>query len=61
MSAPSRAFVLAPNGSWGSANAGTDPLPALLAECRANDPARRPYAVDGDVVWTAPKAGGPPQ
>lgn len=53
-----RAFVLAPNGSWGSANAGTDPLPALLAECRAKDPACRPYAVDGDVVWPKPKVGG---
>ncbi|WP_177302961.1 hypothetical protein [Methylobacterium sp. 174MFSha1.1] len=52
--------MLAPDGSWGSANSGTDPLPALLAGCRAKDPACRPYAVDGDVVWTA-NAGGPPQ
>ncbi|KMO43128.1 hypothetical protein VQ02_00910 [Methylobacterium variabile] len=56
-----RAFVVASNGAWSSTNAGTDPLSALLAGCRAKQLACRPYAVDGQVVWTEPKPGAPSQ
>ncbi len=52
-----RAFVLAPNGAWAYSNAGADPLPTILAECRTKTPDCRPYAVDGAVVWTGPKPG----
>ena len=45
-----RAFVLAPNGAWAYSNAGADPLPTILAECRTKTPDCRPYAVDGAVV-----------
>jgi len=56
-----RAFVVAPNGAWGSSNSGPDPLAGLLAGCSARRLACRPYAVDGDVVWTGPKPGAPSQ
>ncbi|MCF4126206.1 alpha/beta hydrolase family protein [Methylobacterium sp. SyP6R] len=56
-----RAFVIAPGGAWGAAASGTDPLSTLLDGCRAKQLACRPYAVDGQVVWTEPKAGASSQ
>lgn len=49
-----RAFAASPNGSWGWANEGNNPLSRALANCEKHN--RRPgtcrlYAVNDDVVW----------
>jgi dienelactone hydrolase len=47
-----RAFAIAPNGSWGWAAGGDDPLRRALNNCnRTGKGECRPYAVDDDVVW----------
>jgi dienelactone hydrolase len=49
-----RAFALAPNGSWGWAEGGDDPLKRALGNCNARGQGQcRLYAVDADVVWKA--------
>lgn len=49
-----RAFAIAPNGAWGWANAGDDPLQRALDNCNRNGKgACRLYAVDNAVVWAA--------
>jgi len=48
-----RAFAIAPNGAWGWANGGDDPLQRALDNCNRNGKsACRLYAVDNAVVWT---------
>ncbi len=50
-----RAFALAPNGAWGWAEGGDDPLARALANCNRNGKgACRLYSVDEDVVWKEP-------
>jgi len=47
-----RAFAIAPNGGWGWANGGDDPLARALENCNKHGARQcRLYAVDGDVVW----------
>lgn len=47
-----RAFAIAPNGAWGWASGGDDPLKRALANCNKNGKgACRLYAVDDAVVW----------
>lgn len=47
-----RAFAIAPNGAWGWANGGDDPLRRALNNCNRNGKGEcRPYAVDDYVVW----------
>lgn len=47
-----RAFAIAPNGAWGWAENGDDPLRRALANCNARGQGQcRLYAVDADVVW----------
>ncbi|HEY3599025.1 MAG TPA: CocE/NonD family hydrolase [Paraburkholderia sp.] len=45
-----RAFVIAPDGAWGSAS-GLDPVNGALVQCANGHSGCRIYAVDGDVVW----------
>lgn len=48
-----RAFALAPNGAWGWANGGEDPVRHALDNCnRHGKGACRLYAVDDQTVWT---------
>ena len=54
-----RAFVLAPNGSASEASAGYDPLGLALRRCARGAAQCRPYAVNGDVVWTGPRPEHP--
>jgi dienelactone hydrolase len=47
-----RAFALAPNGAWGWADGGDDPLAYAIQKCNARGAGQcMLYAVDGDVVW----------
>jgi dienelactone hydrolase len=47
-----RAFAIAPNGAWGWADGGDDPLRRALSNCnRRGEGACRLYAVDDHVVW----------
>jgi dienelactone hydrolase len=47
-----RAFALAPNGAWGWAEGGDDPLQRALANCNRNGRGEcRLYSVDDHVVW----------
>ncbi len=47
-----RAFAIAPNGAWGWADGGDDPLARALANCARNAVGEcRLYAVDDQVVW----------
>lgn len=47
-----RAFAIAPNGAWGWASGGEDPLRRALHNCnRRGEGKCRLYAVDTDVVW----------
>lgn len=47
-----RAFAIAPNGSWGWATGGDDPLRRALNNCnRTGKGECRLYAVDDSVVW----------
>jgi hypothetical protein len=47
-----RAFAIAPNGAWGFASGGDDPLKRALDNCNKNaKDACRFYAVDDAVVW----------
>jgi dienelactone hydrolase len=49
-----RAFAVAPNGSWGWANGGDEPLARALANCnRSGGGACKVYAIDHEVVWKA--------
>ncbi len=51
-----RAFAIAPNGAWGWATGGEDPLKRALDTCsRRGEGKCRLYAVDADVVWTPEK------
>jgi dienelactone hydrolase len=55
-----RALAIAPNGRLAYANGGFDPLTRALAVCSKNIADCRLYAVDNDVVWTAPaREAGP--
>lgn len=50
-----RAFAIAATGSWAWAHGGADPARRALDQCARS--AKTPcqlYAVDGDVVWSAP-------
>lgn len=51
-----RAFAIAPNGAWGWAAGGDDPLRRALSSCnrRGNGDCRL-YAVDDHVVWKDPR------
>jgi dienelactone hydrolase len=51
MMARPRAFAIAPDGGWGAASQGPDPVAFALAKCGATHAGCRLYAVDGDVVW----------
>lgn len=57
---PPRAFVVAPNGVSATSEGGFDPLGRALANCRKAGFTCRPYAVDGNVVWTAGADAPPP-
>ena len=47
-----RAFAIAPNGAWGWAEGGDDPLKRALDNCGSRGKgACKLYAVDADVVW----------
>jgi dienelactone hydrolase len=47
-----RAFALAPNGAWGWAEMGDDPLKRALDNCnRSGQGQCKLYAVDDNVVW----------
>lgn len=47
-----RAFAVAPNGAWGWANGGDEPLARALANCnRSGGGACKLYAIDHEVVW----------
>ena len=47
-----RAFAVAPNGAWGWADGGDDPLQRALASCnRSGQGECRLYSVDDQVVW----------
>ena len=49
-----RGFALAPNGAWGWANGGNDPLQRAMDRCNRRGAGKcQPYAVDRDVVWKA--------
>jgi dienelactone hydrolase len=49
-----RAFAVAPNGAWGWANAGDDPLRRALDSCnRDGNGLCKLYSVDDFVVWNA--------
>ena len=51
-----RAFAIAPNGGWGWANGGDDPLQRALANCNKNSKEKadcKLYSVDDFVVWKA--------
>ena len=49
-----RAFAIAPNGSWGWADGGDDPLKRALDACNRNGSGEcRLYSVDDQVVWEA--------
>lgn len=49
-----RAFALAPNGAWGWANGGDDPLQRALDNCNRNGKGNcHLYAVDEQTVWKA--------
>ena len=49
-----RAFAIAPNGSWGWAEGGDDPLRRSLVNCNRKGNAEcRLYSVDDYVVWKA--------
>jgi dienelactone hydrolase len=55
-----RAFAIAPNGAWGWAEGGEDPLKRALDNCnRRGQGGCRLYAVDDAVVWN-PEATPPP-
>lgn len=52
-----RAFAIAPNGSWGWADGGDDPVQRALSSCNRNRNGKgecRLYSVDDFVVWKAP-------
>jgi dienelactone hydrolase len=47
-----RAFAIAPNGAWGYADGGDDPLKRSLNACNRNGKAQcKLYSVDDFVVW----------
>ncbi len=49
-----RAFAIAPNGSWGWAHGGDDPLKRALTNCSRNGKSQcKLYSVDDFVVWNA--------
>ena len=49
-----RAFAIAPNGAWGWAKGGDDPLRRALFNCNRSDQGEcRLYSVDDQVVWEA--------
>lgn len=49
-----RAFAVAPNGSWGWADGGDDPLKRALDHCNRNGKGQcQLYSVDDQVVWEA--------
>ena len=49
-----RAFAIAPNGAWGYAEGGDDPLQRALANCNKFSKSEcRLYSVDDFVVWKA--------
>ena len=49
-----RAFAIAPNGAWGWAEGGDDPLKRSLDNCNKRGQGKcRLYSVDNSVVWTS--------
>ena len=49
-----RAFAIAPNGAWGYADGGDDPLQRALVNCNRNGASLcKLYSVDDFVVWKA--------
>ena len=56
-----RAFALSPDGAWGWAQGGEDPLRRALENCnRRGAGSCRLYAVDEEVVWRAVSDPAPP-
>jgi dienelactone hydrolase len=53
---PPRVFLVAPGGQNAAMHGGFDPLGRGLAACRDAHVNCVPYAIDNDVVWTAPAA-----
>jgi dienelactone hydrolase len=53
---PPRVFLVAPGGQNAVVHGGFDPLGRGLAACREAHITCVPYAIDNDVVWTAPAA-----
>ena len=51
-----RVFLLSANGGAMDTRGGFDPLGRAMESCRRSGQNCRPYAVDNDVVWTAPDA-----
>jgi hypothetical protein len=51
----SRAFVVAPNGSFAMGHGGFDVIARMLALCGQHQTGCQLYAVDSDVVWSGPK------
>lgn len=47
-----KAFVIAPNGAWMLASGVSDAVGTAMERCRSLSTGCRPYAIDGDVVWT---------
>lgn len=51
-----RAFAVSTSGGWSWAEDGDDPVARVLTSCQhSSGEACRVYAVDDDVVWTAPR------
>ncbi len=51
-----RAFAVSTSGGWSWAEDGDDPVARVLTSCqRSSGEQCRLYAVDDDVVWTAPR------
>ena len=51
-----RAFAVSTSGGWSWAEDGDDPVARVLTSCqRSSGEPCRLYAVDDDVVWTAPR------
>jgi dienelactone hydrolase len=47
-----KAFAIAPNGSWGWAGGGREPLRKAVVNCNRSGKGKcRLYAVDGTIVW----------
>lgn len=47
-----KAFVIAPNGAWFLSSGRRDAMDAAMASCSEKNASCRPYAMDGDIVWS---------